>query len=210
MGLVSHDTRGHLSERAEIIVVSGLPRSGTSLTMGMLRAGGMELVTDGVRAADVDNPRGYFELERVRALATDSAWLEAARGKAVKVISALLGHLPRTHRYKVLFMRRDLDEVLESQARMLEHRGVARDPAGDPPLRVELALHLAAIDRMLREEPAFEVHDVSYRELLGAPEPTIAAIVRFLGAQLDVPAMRACIDPALYRVRIGPETPDER
>lgn len=192
----------------EIIVVSGLPRSGTSLMMNMLGAGGIELVTDGVRQPDVDNPRGYFELERVKSLAADTAWLSSARGKAVKVISALLQHLPSAHRYKVLFMRRDLDEVLESQARMLEHRGVPRAPSGDAALRADFVAHLEATARLLRGSDAFDVLDVSYAELLDAPVAEVARVASFLGSGVDRAAMRACVDPALHRIRRALQVPE--
>jgi hypothetical protein len=189
----------------DIVVVSGLPRSGTSLMMNMLRAGGVELLTDGVRAPDVDNPTGYFELERVRSLAKDCDWLDLARGKALKVISALLRHLPATHAYKVLFLQRDLDEVLASQALMLEHRGIPRDPRGDGALRAEFAAHLLATERLLRETPAFDALDVSHAALFESPTAELERIARFLGRGLDVAAMRACIDPALYRSRRASE-----
>ena len=105
-----------------IIVVSGLPRSGTSMMMGMLEAGGLELVVDGIRAADEDNPRGYYELERVKDLAKaeDKSWLITLQGKGVKVISLLLQHLPEAYNYKIIFMRRSIAEVLDSQSKMLE------------------------------------------------------------------------------------------
>ena len=162
--------------------------------MNMLRAGGIEILTDGVRQADVDNPAGYFELERVKSLARDVTWLDSARGKGIKVISALLRHLPTNHRYKVLFMRRDLDEVLASQARMLEHRGMQRSPDGDAALRVEFAAHLALTDKLLREDAAFAAHDVSYARLLEAPGVELQGVARFLGRELDIVAMRACVD----------------
>ena len=112
-----------------IVVVSGLPRSGTSMAMRMLEATGLTIVVDGIREADEDNPKGYFELERVKDLAqeNDWEWLQEARGKAIKIISYLLKELPDDHNYKVLFMRRDLREVLASQAKMLERRGESND-----------------------------------------------------------------------------------
>lgn len=180
--------------RTDIIVVSGLPRSGTSLMMNMLDAGGVELLIDGVRRADVDNPAGYFELERVKSLATDTAWLGAAQGKAIKVISALLRHLPRTFKYKVLFMRRDLDEVLASQARMLEHSGTPSSRSGDAALRAAFVAHLAVTERLLREDSAFDVHDVSYATLLDAPDAELERVLRFLGVDLDRAAMLTRID----------------
>src|ERR1700741_4498489 len=105
-----------------IVVVSGLPRSGTSMMMRMLEAGGLPIVSDGERAADIDNPKGYFELERIKNLEheTDKSYLSAARGKAVKVISFLIKELPDENDYRVVFMRRDLDEVLTSQQKMID------------------------------------------------------------------------------------------
>ena len=107
-----------------IIVVSGLPRSGTSMMMRMLEAGGIEIMTDDQRAADVDHPRGYFELERVKELdkGGDKSWLDGARGKAIKIISFLLRELPPDYHCKVIFMRRGIDEIIASQNKMLERR----------------------------------------------------------------------------------------
>src|SRR5437764_1475845 len=100
---------------SEIIVVSGLPRAGTSLMMQMLDNGGIEVLTDGVRAADTDNPRGYYELEKVKRLKQDASWLPQARGKVFKMVSQLLYDLPASEAYRVLFMERDFDEMLRSQ-----------------------------------------------------------------------------------------------
>src|SRR5438045_2458230 len=97
---------------SEIIIVSGLPRSGTSLMMQMLENGGVDVVTDNVRTADADNPRGYYEFEPVKKIKQDTSWLPATRGKAFKMVSQLLYHLPPSERYRVLFMERDLDEML--------------------------------------------------------------------------------------------------
>src|SRR5687767_8101595 len=107
----------------EIFVVSGLPRSGTSMMMNMLRAGGLELLVDDRRTSDEDNPEGYFELEAVKKTHLDSSWVDAAPGKLVKVVSEHLRQLPSTHTYRVVFMRRKLDEVLASQRQMLIRRG---------------------------------------------------------------------------------------
>lgn len=192
---------------APIVVVSGLPRSGTSLVMSMLGAGGIEVLTDGVRRPDVDNPRGYFELERVKSLAKGSAWLATARGKAVKVVSPLLRHLPRSYRYKILFVRRCLDEVLASQAQMLARRGVARG-GDDARLRAELVAHLAETERLLASDPAFEVCYLRFQALLATPDAEIARIASFLGATLDEAAMRASVDPALYRNRSDSQVPE--
>ena len=112
----------------EIIVVSGLPRSGTSLMMQMLAAGGVEVVTDHVRTADTDNPRGYYEFELVKKIKQDASWLPEARGKAVKMVSQLLYDLPAGEKYRIIFLERDLDEVLVSQEKMLERLGRTAAP----------------------------------------------------------------------------------
>src|SRR5262249_24135332 len=108
---------------AEVIIVSGLPRSGTSLMMQMLDNGGVPVVTDNIRTADTDNPRGYYEFERVKKIKQEAAWLPETRGKAVKMVPQLLYDLPPTERYRIIFMERDLDEVLTSQEKMLERLG---------------------------------------------------------------------------------------
>ena len=123
-----------MADRAPIVVVSGLPRSGTSLAMQMLHAGGLECVTDGLRTSDTDNPRGYFEFERVKALKQDKGWLDDAAGKAVKIIHLLLTELPDDRPYRVVFMRRDLREVVKSQSTMLARSG--RAGGGLPPERL--------------------------------------------------------------------------
>ena len=185
----------------EIVIVSGLPRSGTSLMMRMLEAGGVPPVVDGEREADVDNPRGYYEYEPVKKLAADDAWLDAAGGKAVKVISALLGRLPDRHRYRVVFMRRDLDEVLASQAEMLKRRG---EPPGDEALlRRAFFGHLEQVERSLAAAPNVEVLFVSYARLVTAPEAQLDRIQRFFSGSLDRAAMAGVIEPGLYRRRKG-------
>src|SRR5436190_8775031 len=113
---------------AEIIVVSGLPRSGTSLMMQLLDAGGVEVVTDNLRSADADNPRGYYEFEKVKQVKRDASWLPGVRGKAVKMVSQLLLDLPPTERYRVVFMERDFEEMLDSQERMLRRLGRSAAP----------------------------------------------------------------------------------
>ena len=147
------------------------------------------------------DPDGFCELERVLSLTRDSAWLVTAQSRAIMVISALLHHLPAGHRYQVLLLRRDLYEVLASQAQMLERRGVPRDPAEDVTLRADFAAHLAATQRWLHSADAFEVHEVSYAGLIDSPAAELERVASFLRRDLDLSAMRACIDPALYRAR---------
>lgn len=190
--------------RDAITIVSGLPRSGTSMMMSMLRAGGVPLLVDGQRTADADNPKGYFEFERVKKLPHDTAWLAEARGKAVKVIAALLEHLPADHRYRVIFMRRRIEEVLDSQQVMLERRGEEAPEASAAEARSLLLRHLDEVTDWLDRQPHFEVAYVNYNRLLADPYPAARRVDALLGGGLDVEAMAAVVDPALYRQRRGP------
>lgn len=185
-----------------VIVVSGLPRSGTSLMMQMLRAGGVEILTDSLRTPDRSNPLGYEELERVKELdkGADPSWLRQHRGRAVKIISYLLRYLPDTLNYRVLFMRRDLHEVLASQARMLARRGESTAVRDDRML-ASFQDHLARTNRLLAARPCFEVLEVSYNEILPDPLLQSRRVDAFLGGALDVEAMAAMVRPELYRNR---------
>ncbi|MFY9569870.1 MAG: sulfotransferase [Blastocatellia bacterium] len=182
-----------------ITIVSGLPRSGTSMMMKMLAAGGLEPITDNIRAADEDNPKGYFEFEKVKEIEKDSLWLDDVRGRAVKMISALLKHLPSRYNYKIIFMRRNMNEVLASQRQMLVRRGEPADTVADAKMAVMFEKHLAQIDAWLKTQPNIEVEYVSYNEVLGDPLPHIERINRFLGGSLDLEAMATVVDRALYR-----------
>jgi len=185
-----------------IVVVSGLPRSGTSMAMKMLEAGGLELVQDGVRSADEDNPKGYYEDERVMRLheTQDKAWLKAARGKGIKIISNLLRSLPADNNYRVLFVRRDIQEILASQAKMLARRG--EDSATDDERMAELfAGDVWRAQYLLKRKPQFEWMEVNYREVLAAPEAQARRMRDFLGLDLAVDKMAEVVDPNLYRNR---------
>ena len=185
-----------------VVVVSGLPRSGTSMTMKMLEAGGLPLVTDQERAADVDNPKGYFEDERVKDLAEadDTGWVVEARGKGIKVVSSLLPHLPRDLNYRLLFMRRNLQEVLASQAKMLERRGETSDTSDERMLELYRS-HLRRVSALLRHAPHFQWIDLHYTEVLERPRDEAERIRRFLGRDLDVARMAEMVDESLYRNR---------
>ncbi len=185
-----------------IVVVSGLPRSGTSMLMKMLEAGGLALVTDGLRTADEDNPKGYYEVERVKNLAqeTDKGYLRDARGKGLKVISYLLRSLPRDLNYKVIFVRRDLDEILASQKKMLDRRGEAHDLAPDK-MRELFQDDLWRSSYLLKHQPQFDAIEVRYTEILGQPLEQARRISAFLGGRLDAEAMASAVDPKLYRNR---------
>lgn len=185
-----------------IVVVSGLPRSGTSMTMRMLEAAGLSIVVDGLREADEDNPKGYFELERVKDLAQENNWdwLQDARGQAIKIISYLLKELPDNHNYKVIFMRRDLREVLASQAKMLERRSETNET--DDERMVELYENdLWKAGYLLKNNSRFETLMVSYRDVLDNPLDQAGKINEFLGGGHDIDKMAAAVDPQLYRNR---------
>jgi hypothetical protein len=184
---------------SEIIIVSGLPRSGTSLMMQMLAQGGVEVVTDYIRTADTDNPRGYFEFEKVKKIKEDASWLPSARGKAVKMVSQLLFDLPPTERYRVIFMQRDFSEMLASQEKMLER--LNREAAPREDIERAFVKHLDKLRAWLKDQPNFDVLDVKYKELVAHPEEECRRIREFLGGVPDVPAMASAIDPALYRNR---------
>jgi hypothetical protein len=184
-----------------VTVVSGAPRSGTSLMMQMLGAGGMELLTDGVRRADRDNPRGYFELEAVRRLPEDSGWLERAVGKAVKVVHLLVPRLPERHRYRVLLMRRDWREVLASQRAMLERQGGAPAGPGDPRLAEIFAAQLEEVVRWAARRPGTRLLEVDYNELVRRPLAVAREAAAFLGGSLDARDMAAAVLPSLWRQR---------
>lgn len=184
---------------SEIIVVSGLPRSGTSLMMQMLAAGGIEIVTDAIREADCDNPRGYLELERVKKIKQDSSWLPEARRKAFKMVSQLLYDLPPGERYRAIFMERDLDEVLASQEKMLARLG--RPAAPRERMKAAFETHLEQLDGWLAKQPHVSVLRVSYNELLAEPIAHAKRISDFLERVIDIDAMAAAVDPALYRNR---------
>jgi hypothetical protein len=191
--------------RQPITVVSGLPRSGTSLMMKMLEAGGLPVLVDHERQADVDNPQGYYEFERVKGLETgDTTWLTDAPGKAVKVISALLPHLPSDYHYHVLFMERELSEVLASQRKMLQHRAAA-DAPDDQTLKALLVRHLHDTRTWLTRQPHLTALYVPYKALLHDPKAQIQRIANFVNTSrdsaLDPAAMHQVIDPTLYRNR---------
>lgn len=190
-----------------VIVVSGLPRSGTSMTMKMLEAGGVELVVDQARSADEDNPKGYYEDERVMALAgtDDRSWLREARGKAIKVVSSLLNYLPPSNFYRVIFMRRDLHEVLASQAKMLARRGEVSQ-TDDSQLLAMYESHLEKAAFQLRFRPNFEALYVNYVDAVKDPTGQARRIAEFVGG-LDPSAMAAVVDGSLYRNRRGAADP---
>jgi len=184
-----------------IVVVSGLPRSGTSMAMKMLEAGGLSVVTDGLRTADEDNPKGYYEDERVKELhqAGDKTWLRQSRGRVIKIISFLLKSLPADNNYQVLFMHRNLKEIVASQNKMLVRRGKKNDT---PDERAVALLDEQVRDaRFFLRRPQFEVLELNYRETLDSPRPLALKMAGFVGRPLDVDKMTQVVDVQLYRNR---------
>jgi hypothetical protein len=184
-----------------ITIVSGLPRSGTSLMMQMLVAGGMTPLSDGERAADADNPRGYLEWERIKTLPNDPACITHAEGKVVKVISRLLLSLPPGHEYRVIFMQRPLPEVLASQDQMMHRRGTYREGANPPAMAAAFEKHLREVVAWMGSKPDVKSIRVEYHNALKEPERISTEIAGFLGVLLNVEAMIAQVDASLYRNR---------
>jgi hypothetical protein len=180
----------------EIIVVSGLPRSGTSLMMQMLAQGGVEVLTDEIRGADTDNPRGYYELEKVKKIKQDASWLPEARGRAFKMVSQLLYDLPRSETYNIVFMQRDLDEMLASQEKMLARLGRPAAPRDE--MKRSYRLHVARLSDWLRGQPNMNTLLVSYNEVLNHPAEEARRVGEFLRRELDLDGMVGAVDPSLY------------
>lgn len=184
-----------------IYVVSGLPRSGTSMMMKMLEAGGLNILTDNIRTADDDNLQGYYEFERVKQLREgDVDWLKDAGGSVVKVISALLEHLPAEH-YKVIFMEREMMEILSSQRKMLERRGKPGNPADDGKFAELYGKHLDKIKTWLANQTNMEILYIHYNEMVKQPAEYAAKVAEFLDTPMDVKAMGEVPQEQFYRQR---------
>lgn len=192
-----------LGKELFITVVSGLPRSGTSMMMSALEAGGMPLLVDGIRGADGNNPKGYYEYQPVKKLPKGSVdWLESAQGKAVKIISALLDYLPMGFQYRIIFMERDIEEILASQKRMLSRSGVVEEkPASDEEMQKSYQAHLKQVKSYLAEADWLNVLYVSYNQVLQDPEVEFERVAEFLDSIVDPSAMSSVVDPELYRER---------
>jgi hypothetical protein len=190
------------SSNQVVTIVSGLPRSGTSMMMKLLEAGGLPPLTDNLRTADEDNPKGYYEFERVKQLPKgDVAWLPEAQGKVVKVIAALLPHLPSGYEYRVVFMQRAMPEVLASQKQMLIRRSEDPNKIPDDVIAKLFEKHLKQVNDWVSQQPNVERLDVNYNEMLKKPQPFIDQINAFLNNQLDAAKMATVVDPSLHRQR---------
>jgi hypothetical protein len=184
-----------------VTIVSGLPRSGTSLLMQMLAAGGMQVLTDGQRTADQHNPRGYFELEAVKHTRTDHSWLAQAEGKAVKVVHLLLPHLPVDRDYRVIFMQRDLLEIIASQRAMLQQQGRPTANLADSKLAEIFGNQLSQVRQWLSQNANSRVLELQHRDVIETPLIAAEQIANFLGGGLDPKRMAAAVEPGLYRQR---------
>ena len=186
----------------EIVIVSGLPRSGTSMLMKMLEAGGLDIMTDNERTSDEDNPKGYYEFARVKDLENDSdlSWVREGRGKCLKVISHLLKPLPANNFYRVILLRRNLDEILASQNIMLERRG-NENPIEDEKAKELYRKHMIDTKVYVRRSPNFALLEIQYGDIVRRPEQCAAEISEFLNSPLDTLAMANVVDPDLYRNR---------
>jgi hypothetical protein len=184
-----------------ITIVSGLPRSGTSLMMQMLQAGGMQLLTDGLRVADESNPRGYFEHEKVKHGRDDLSWVEAAAGKVVKVIHLLLQHLPAERDYRIIFMERNLEEVIASQRAMLKKQGRTSAAANDAVLAGIFEKQLVCVRAWLTQHPNFQVLYIEHSQVIAHPLASAEKINEYLGGNLRVANMAESVKPDLYRQR---------
>jgi hypothetical protein len=185
-----------------ITVVSGLPRSGTSLMMQMLDAGGLPVLSDGERKPDTDNPKGYLEWERIKQLPKDPNLIAEVEGKVVKVISQLLLLLPAGREYRIILMQRPLPEVLKSQDEMLRRRGNAESIGNTSAIEEAFQRHLIEVNQWLAGKSNVKVARVHYHRVLREPKPVAEEVAAFLGTTLDIEAMVRQVDGSLYRNRL--------
>jgi len=167
--------------------------------MQMLESGGVDIVTDQTRPADADNPRGYYEFGKVKQIKRDASWLPQTRGKAFKMVSQLLYDLPPTERYRIIFMERDMAEMLLSQEKMLQRLGLSAAPRED--IQQAYTLHLERLHDWLRQQGHMEVLRVRYLDLIKQPHAQAERVSQFLRRKLNVEQMAAQVEPSLYRNR---------
>lgn len=197
----------HNEPKKIITIVSGIPRSGTSMMMKMLRAGGMDLVNDGLRQADKNNLNGYFEYEKVKNLKEDNSWISIAEGKAIKVLFNFLYFLPQTHKFKIIFMQRDMKEILASQNKMLSVLGKS-NLVNDDRMSLLFDSEIEKIKKWIGKQNNIETLYVSYNQILENPIVSCEDVKRFVSRNLEIEKMTKTVDRALYRNKryILPET----
>jgi len=185
--------------RPFVTIVSGLPRSGASMLIRLLAAGGMPVVADAARPPHEDDPYGWFEEPRGGQPPVTAAWLGQARGRAVGIVSPLLPHLPSTLAYRVVFAKRDLREILAAQHTAHARRGTPPPPADDARILALCERHLEQIDAWLAAQEHVRVLDVEFADVLAMPAVQAARLAAFVGGGLDVEAMARAVDPRLHR-----------
>jgi LPS sulfotransferase NodH len=190
------------AKKEPVIIVSGLPRSGTSMMMKILAVAGVDTLTDEQRSADSDNPNGYFELETVKQMSVGNVeWLANADGKAVKVISSLLEYLPSKYSYRIIFMERDIQEILASQRKMLERRK-EKPSVEDAQIGEHFRKHLAVVKPWLARQSNMEMLYISYNALMSNPEPYCRRVVEFISCEpFHLERMLSVPNGQLYRNR---------
>jgi len=184
-----------------LYIISGLPRSGTSMLMRMLEAGGIEILKDDIRQPDADNPKGYYEFEPVKDLAKDASWIKDIDDKGVKVISYLLPYLPPDRSYRLLFVLRPIEEILESQRKMLERADAPFDDAAQENLAFKFKDHLYKIRLWIARQPNINCMFIKYFDIINKPYDWAQKIATFLGLECDPHSMASVVDPDLYRNR---------
>lgn len=183
-----------------IIIVSGLPRSGTSMMMKILEAGGVEILTDNIRKADEDNPNGYYEFEKVKQIKTDKSWLSNAQNKAIKMVSALLKYLPSGYNYKIIFIERRIEEILASQKQMLLRKD---KPISDENITNSLLKHIKKVKAWLKKQSNIKFISINYNQVLSDPKKEVKRLNKFLNLNLDSEAMIKVVNPRLYRQKVN-------
>lgn len=190
-----------MKQQPFITIVSGLPRSGTSMMMQVIEAGGVPALTDNLRTRDEDNPQGYYEFEPVKKTKEDPSWVPGARGKVVKMVYRLLYDLPGDYEYRVIFMRRNIDEVLASQKIMLQRSGKQGAAISDERLKELFVGELEKFEHWIATRKNFSILSVDYSDMVASPETQCKRINEFLGGVLDGDRAAAAVDPSLYRNR---------
>jgi hypothetical protein len=190
-----------MKQQPFITIVSGLPRSGTSMMMQVIEAGGVPALTDNLRTRDEDNPQGYYEFEPVKKTKENPSWVPGARGKVVKMVYRLLYDLPDDQEYRVIFMRRNIDEVLASQKIMLQRSGKQGAAISDERLKELFMAELAKFEHWIATRKNFSILSVDYSDMVASPATQCKRINEFLGGILDCDRAAAAVDPSLYRNR---------